>query len=86
MTLASHMIPIVQTSTRSSICDTVAADEGAWSEFAIVGRQAALEQAFRLLVWMLQRAAAISPAHSKETSAETYGGVGSEEMDIDLIP
>jgi hypothetical protein len=29
MTLASHMIPLVRTSTRSSICDTVAADEDA---------------------------------------------------------
>ncbi|KAJ5520280.1 hypothetical protein N7463_000733 [Penicillium fimorum] len=33
------------------------------------------------LVWMLRRAAAISPAHPKET----YSGVGSEEMDVDLI-
>ncbi|KAJ5251626.1 hypothetical protein N7489_002036 [Penicillium chrysogenum] len=55
-----------------------------WSEFAVVGRQTALEQPFGLLVWMLQKAAAISPARSKETSAETYGGMGSEEMDIDL--
>ncbi|KAL2705929.1 hypothetical protein AAEP93_001179 [Penicillium crustosum] len=31
-----------------------------------------LDQPFDLLVWMLRRAAAISPAHSKETSAETY--------------
>ncbi|KAJ5799111.1 uncharacterized protein N7518_001179 [Penicillium psychrosexuale] len=52
-----------------------------WSEFAIVGRRGALKQPFGLLVWMLQRAAAISPAHPKEISAGTYSGVGSEEMD-----
>ncbi|CDM27677.1 hypothetical protein DTO006G1_7785 [Penicillium roqueforti] len=57
-----------------------------WSEFAVVGRQAALEQPFGLLVWMLRKAATISPAHSKETSAETYSGVGSEEMNMDLNP
>ncbi|CDM35120.1 unnamed protein product [Penicillium roqueforti FM164] len=50
------------------------------SEFATVGRRGALEQPFGLLVWMLRRAAAISPAHSKENSAETYSLVGSEEM------
>ncbi|KAJ5826579.1 hypothetical protein N7447_003342 [Penicillium robsamsonii] len=57
-----------------------------WSQFAVVGRRAALEQPFGLMVWMLRKAAVISPAHSKETSAETYSGVGSEEMDIDPIP
>ncbi|KAJ6178758.1 hypothetical protein N7519_009219 [Penicillium mononematosum] len=56
-----------------------------WSEFPVVGRQAAPEQPFGLLVWMLRKAAAISQAHLKETSAETYSGVGSEEMNIDLI-
>ncbi|KAJ5796219.1 uncharacterized protein N7518_004759 [Penicillium psychrosexuale] len=57
-----------------------------WSEFAVVGRRGAFEYPFGLLVWMLRRAAAISPAHSKETSAETYSGVGCEEMEMDINP
>jgi hypothetical protein len=31
------------------------------------------------------RKAALELSDDKETSAETYGGVGSEEMDIDLV-
>ncbi|KAJ5779243.1 hypothetical protein N7457_006963 [Penicillium paradoxum] len=32
-----------------------------WSEWVVLGRRGALEWPFSLLVWMLQRAAAISP-------------------------
>lgn len=48
-------------------------------------RLGALQHPFGLLVWMLRKAATLSSAHSKETSAETYSGMGSEEMEVDLI-
>ncbi|KAJ5926539.1 hypothetical protein N7516_008312 [Penicillium verrucosum] len=52
-----------------------------WTEFAAAGRRTHLEQ---LLVWMLRRAAALSPSHSKETSVETDNEAGSEQMNIDI--
>lgn len=50
-----------------------------------MGRRAHLEQPLGLLVWMFKRAVAISPSHSKETSAETENEVVSDEMNIDII-
>ncbi|KAJ5327868.1 hypothetical protein N7452_008258, partial [Penicillium brevicompactum] len=56
-----------------------------WSERPVLAHEGALQLPFAILVWMLRKAAAISPPHSKETSAETYSEEGSGDMEIDVI-
>ncbi|CAI7637980.1 unnamed protein product [Penicillium bialowiezense] len=58
--------------------------ESKWSEFVVVGRRENLERPYGLLVWMLKKAALISPAHSKQTSDETNEEAG-DGMTIDRM-
>ncbi|KAJ5955428.1 hypothetical protein N7501_009707, partial [Penicillium viridicatum] len=58
-------------------------NDSKWAEYPVAGRQGHLEKPFGLLVWMLKRAAALSPSHSKETSAETDDETGPRPMDLE---
>ncbi|KGO74162.1 hypothetical protein PITC_022200 [Penicillium italicum] len=58
-------------------------NDSKWVEYPVAGRQGHLEKPFGLLVWMLKRAAALSPSHSKETSAETDDETGPCPMDLE---